>query len=75
MNVSRERKEMAAAGSQQAVGGWGGESGRQMEKRGRPSIPDNFSGASEDRPDLRALRLGYYHPFRFIHLRSTSRTS
>lgn len=55
--------------------GVGGESGRQMEKRGRPSIPDNFSGASEDRPDLRALRLGYYHPLRFTHLHSTSRTS
>ena len=66
MNVSRERKEMAAAGSQQAVWGW-------VESRG--GIPDNFSGASEDRPDLRALRLGYYHPHRFTHLHSTSRTS
>ena len=34
-----------------------------------------LQGASEDRPELRALRLGCYHPFRFIHLRSTSRTS
>ena len=55
--------------------GWGGESGWRMQKRGCPGIMDNFSGASEDRPDLRALRLGCYHPFRFIHLRSTSRTS
>lgn len=55
--------------------GWGGESGWRMQKRGCWGIMDNFSGASEDRPDLRALRLGCYHPFRFIHLRSTSRTS
>lgn len=72
MNVSRERKRWQPP-DQPGSRGWGGESGRQMEKEEDSlGIPDNFSGASEDRPDLRALRLGYHPKFRFSHLCSTS---
>ena len=56
-SARRERREMTAAGSQQLVWLWAGESGWRMEKRGCPGMTDNFSGVSEDRPDLRALRL------------------
>lgn len=76
-------KEMAAAGSQQevCVGEREGSEGLADGEEGTthppppPVIMDTFSQVSEDGPDLRALRLRFYHPFRFIHLNSTPGTS